>query len=209
MESRITGSAPAVADEAPEVEIVRLACDGDSSAFERLYRLHSRRVYGLCYRIAGNRIEAEDLTQDAFLQVFRKLHTFRGESSFSTWVHRLAFNVALARLRKKRIPEISLDSVTEPSQEISHHPVRLRADDLRLNGVLDRVRLSKAIDRLPAGYREIFLLHDVEGYKHEEIAEIWGCSVGNSKSQLFKARLRLRELLYEDARIPARNKQSQ
>lgn len=166
----------------PEMEAIRLACEGDSRAFERLYKLHSRRVYGLCLRIAGNPTEAEDLTQEAFLQLFRKIHTFRGESRFSTWLHRLAVNVVLMRLRKNRYPEVSLDATVEPGDEDSRPLIELGGPDLRLSGVLDHVNLSNAINQLPDGYKEMFILHDVEGYEHKEIAGTLGCSVGNSKS---------------------------
>jgi RNA polymerase sigma-70 factor, ECF subfamily len=187
-----------------EAEAIRLACEGDSNAFEFLYKSHSRRVYGLCLRIAGNPTEAEDLTQEAFLQLFRKIHTFRGESRFSTWLHRLTVNIVFMRLRKKRHPEVSLDAKNEPGDE-DRRPISERGGpDLRLSGMLDHVNLSKAIDQLADGYKEIFILHDVQGYEHNEIAEILGCSIGNSKSQLFKARLRLRELLQEAIRSQAR-----
>jgi len=198
------GSEQANINDMPEAEIIRLACDGDSQAFERLYKLHSRRVYAVCFRIVGNPTEAEDLTQDAFLQLFRKIHTFRGESRFSTWLHRLAVNVVLMQLRKKRCPEISLDATNEPGEEASRPLMELGGPDLRLSGVLDHINLSKAIKQLPDGYKEVFILHDVEGYEHKEIAGILECSIGNSKSQLFKARLRLRELLQEVLRSQAR-----
>ena len=194
---------PCLADMS-EAEAIRLACGGDSHAFERLYKLHSRRVYGVCLRLAGNPAEAEDLTQEAFLQLFRKIHTFRGESSFSTWLHRLAVNTALMRFRKKKHPEVSLDESSEPGEQNSRPLIELGETDLQLSGMLDRVNLSKAIDQLADGYREIFILHDVEGYEHNEIAEILGCSVGNSKSQLFKARLHLRKLLQDALRSHAR-----
>jgi len=120
------------------------------------------------------------------LQLFRKIHTFRGESRFSTWLHRLAVNVVLMRLRKKRYPEVSLDATTKPGEEDSRPLIELGRPDLRLNGLLDHINLSKAIDQLPNGCKEMFILHDVEGYEHNEIAKILGCSVGNSKSQLFQ-----------------------
>ena len=197
-------TAQAIADQVRETETVRLACDGDSRAFERLYNLYCRRVYGLCYRLAGNELEAEDLTQEAFFQVFRKIRTFRGESSFSTWLYRLTFNIVMGRFRKKRIPEVSLSSIPKPGQESSSGPMERGAPDPLLRGALDHMTLRKAIDQLPRGYREIFILHDVEGYTHGEIAEISGCSVGNSKSQLFRARLGLRQLLHEELRNRAR-----
>jgi RNA polymerase sigma-70 factor (ECF subfamily) len=192
--------------EMSEADAIRLACDGDPHAFECLYKLHSRRVYGLCLRITGIPAEAEDLTQDAFLQLFRKIHTFRRESRFSTWLHRLTVNVVLMRLRKKRHPEVSLDATNEPGEEDSKPLLELAGPDLRLNGVLDNVNLSRAVEQLPDGYKQFFMLHDVHGYEHKEIAGILGCSVGNSKSQLFKARHRLRELLQEALRSQARQK---
>jgi RNA polymerase sigma-70 factor, ECF subfamily len=208
MEHGFTKSGQIDADDMPETEAIRLACDGDSRGFERLYRLHSRRVHRLCLRLTGEPTEAEDLTQEAFLQLFRKIHTFRGESSFSTWLHRLTVNVVLMRLRKKRHPEVSLDATVEPGEESSRPLVELGGPDLRLGGVIDHVNLSHAIDQLPYGYKEIFILHDVEGYEHGEIAGILGCSIGNSKSQLFKARLRLRELLHEALRSRAREQRA-
>jgi RNA polymerase sigma-70 factor, ECF subfamily len=206
MEHCFTGSGQTDSDDMPESEAIRLACDGDSHAFERLYKLHSRRVYAVCLQIAGNPTEAEDLTQDAFLQLFRKIHTFRGESRFSKWLHRLTVNVVLMRLRKKRCPEVSLDATNELGEENSRPLIELGGPDLRLSGVLDCVNLNKAIEQLPEGYKEMFILHDVEGYEHKEIAKILECSIGNSKSQLFKARRRLRELLQELLRSRARDK---
>ena len=191
-------------DPMSELDAVRLACDGDANAFGRLYQLHSRRIYSLCLRIIGNRSDAEDLTHETFLHLFRKIHTFRGESRFSTWLHRLATNIVFMRLRKKRYPEISLDATMEASDDNLRPLLELGGPDLRLSGMLDHVNLSAAIGRLPKGYREIFILHDVEGYEHKEIAGILACSVGNSKSQLFKARVRLREFLHEGFRSRAR-----
>jgi len=147
--------------------------------------------------------EAEDLSQEAFLQVFRKLSTFRGESAFSTWLHRLVVNVVLMHLRKKGLQQVSLDEVDSTQEE----PVKREYgdDDRRLLGSVDRINLDRAIAELPPGYRAVFVLHDVEGYEHNEIAQIMSYSVGNSKSQLHKARLKLREWLRRDEarRIPA------
>ncbi|HKS80058.1 MAG TPA: sigma-70 family RNA polymerase sigma factor [Candidatus Acidoferrales bacterium] len=173
-------------------------------AFERLYRLHNRRVYSLCLRMVGNTAEAEDLTQEAFLQLFRKISTFRGESAFSTWLHRLAVNVVLMKLRKKSGAETSLEEVTEPDEESGGPRREFGAPDLSLSGSIDRVNLQRAVDQLPPGYKSVFVLHDVQGYEHNEIAGIMGCSIGNSKSQLHKARMRLRELLHEALREQAR-----
>jgi len=204
MEHSFRGSGQTDPIEMSEAEAIRLAREGDSNAFERLYKLNSRRVYGLCLRMAGNPTEAQDLAQEAFLQLFRKIHTFRGESRFSTWLHRLTVNIVLMRRRKNRHPEVSLDATTEPGDEDSRPLIELGGPDLRLSGVLDHVNLSKAIEQLPDGYKEMFILHDLQGYQHSEIDEILGCSAGNSKSQLSKARLRLRELLQESLRSQAR-----
>ena len=182
------------AAELSENEAVRLAQEGDSEGFERLYRLHSRRVYGLCLHMVKNPTEAEDLTQDAFLQAFRKIQTFRGDSRFSTWLHRLTVNIVLMRLRKKKHSEIALDDAEKSDEESPKPSLEFGGPDLNLNGVIDRIHLEKAIEELPDGYKKMLILHDIEGYQHNEIAQIVGCSVGNSKSQLHKARLRLREL---------------
>ncbi len=188
----------------PEAEAIRLAQQGNAEAFERLYLLHSRRVYSLCLRMVSNTAEAEDLTQEAFLQLFRKIGTFRGESAFSTWLHRLAVNVVLMRLRKKTAIVSSLDEITEPDEESSGPRRDFGGPDLRLTGSIDRMNLLRAIEQLPAGYKSVFVLHDMQGYEHNEIAGIMGCSIGNSKSQLHKARMRLRELLHETLRDKAR-----
>lgn len=187
-----------------EAEAIRLAQAGNAAAFEFLYQLHSRRVYALCLRMVGNPADAEDLMQEAFLQLFRKISTFRGESAFSTWLHRMTVNVVLMRLRKKSLPTDSLEETMEPDAENSGPKRDVGAPDLRLSGAVDRVNLERSIEKLPPGYRTVFVLHDVQGYEHNEIAGIMGCSVGNSKSQLHKARTRLRELLQEEIRQQAR-----
>ncbi|HEY1468895.1 MAG TPA: sigma-70 family RNA polymerase sigma factor, partial [Candidatus Acidoferrum sp.] len=187
-----------------EAEAIRRAQAGDAAAFEHLFQLHSRRVYALCLRMVGNPADAEDLAQEAFLQLFRKIATFRGESAFSTWLHRMTVNVVLMRLRKKSLPTDSLEESLEPDSENSGPKRDVGAPDLRLSGAVDRVNLERSIEKLPPGYRTVFILHDVQGYEHNEIAEIMGCSVGNSKSQLHKARTRLRELLQEEIREQAR-----
>jgi RNA polymerase sigma-70 factor (ECF subfamily) len=158
--------------------------------------MYKRRVYSLCLRMTGDTAEAEDLTQEAFLQLFRKISTFRGESAFSTWLHRLVVNVVLMHLRKKGLQQVSLDEPDTSGDE----PVKREygEDDRRLLRSIDRITLSRAIERLPPGYRAVFVLHDVEGYEHNEIAQMMNCSVGNSKSQLHKARLKLREYLRGD-----------
>jgi RNA polymerase sigma-70 factor (ECF subfamily) len=187
-----------------EAEAIRLAQQGDAGAFEQIYRLHSRRVYALCLRMVGNTAEAEDLTQDAFLQLFRKIATFRGESAFSTWLHRLAVNVVLMKLRKKTLAETPLDEPADPEDESTRPRREIGGPDLLLSGSIDRVHLQRAIDQLPPGYKQVFVLHDVQGFEHNEIAGLMDCSIGNSKSQLHKARMRLRELLQETLRDIAR-----
>jgi len=177
-----------------EAEAIEKAKQGDAEAFQALYDRHKRRVYSLCLRMTANTAEAEDLTQEAFLQLYRKIATFRGESAFSTWLHRLSVNVVLMHLRKKSLPVVSLEETTQAGEEDT--PKKdFGAEDLALAGSIDRLHLQKAVDDLPPGYRTIFVLHDVEGYEHNEIAQIVGCSIGNSKSQLHKARMKLRDLL--------------
>src|SRR6201992_2581275 len=184
---------------AGEAEAIQAAQSGDARAFETLYALHKRRVYSLCLRMLGNVAEAEDLTQEAFLQLYRKIGTFRGDSAFSTWLHRLAVNVVLMHLRKKGLPQVSLEETLEPAQEDG--PRRdIGARDLTLAGSIDRITLERAVEDLPPGYRLVFVLHDVEGYEHNEIAGMLDCSIGNSKSQLHKARMKLRDLLHSGQR---------
>ncbi len=172
-----------------EKEAIDRAQRGDAKSFEDLYHLHKRRVYSLCLRMTSNTAEAEDLAQEAFLQLYRKIATFRGESAFSTWLHRLTVNVVLMHLRKKGLREISLDEALEPAHEDSPRN-EIGEQDSVLEGSIERVHLERAIEGLPPGYRAIFTLHDIEGYEHHEIAEMMDCSVGNSKSQLHKARMK-------------------
>ena len=180
-----------ISGEAEALERARL---GDPDAFATLYALHKRRVYTLCLRMLGNVSEAEDMTQEAFLHLFRKLGSFRGESAFSTWLHRMTVNLVLMQLRKKGLQLVSLEETLDPSQDDG--PKRdFGTADPTLTGSVDRVTLERAVATLPPGYRLIFVLHDVEGYEHNEIASMLECSTGNSKSQLHKARLKLRELL--------------
>lgn len=184
--------------EQPELmnaDILRLAQQGDAAAFERIYRLHSRKVYALCVRMTADRTEAEDLTQEVFLQLFRKIGTFRGESTFSTWLHRISVNIVLMRFRKKGKMETSLDAISNPTDESSTPPREFGGPDMQVNGVIDRITLQAAINELPRGYKAMFILRYIQGYKYNEIADILGCSAGNSKSQVYKARMRLRELL--------------
>jgi len=177
-----------------EAEAIRQAKDGVSAAFEYLYQAHCRRVYNLCLRMIKNPAEAEDLTQQAFLQLFRKIGTFRGESGFSTWLHRVTVNVVLMHLRRKKPTEVLAEDLERHTSngEVSreHGP-----SDTSMLGAVERLNLMRAIRKLPSGYKQIFLMHDVIGYEHSEIAGLLGCSTGCSKSQLHKARQRLRRLL--------------
>jgi len=190
-----------------DLELVKRAQEGDGEAFAALFHAHKARVYSICVRMTNNTAQAEDLTQDAFLQVFRKLSTFKGNSALSTWLYRIAVNTVLMHFRKKALKQVSLD---EPS---SHDAKQVRREyggrDGRLAGSVDRIALTRAIKDLPAGYRRIFLLHEVEGYEHQEIARLLDCSVGNSKSQLHKAKLRIREFLSQpgihDVRVQTQN----
>jgi len=175
-------------------DLVKRAQEGDSNAFGALFEAHRSRIYSVCLRMTSNAAEAEDLTQDAFLQAFRKIAKFRGDSAFSTWLHRIAVNTVLMHFRKNSLSQISLD---EPYSDSEGSKIRREygTRDKGLAGCVDRVALARAMKDLPPGYRTIFLLHEVEGYEHQEIAEMLSCSVGNSKSQLYKAKLRFRELL--------------
>jgi RNA polymerase sigma-70 factor (ECF subfamily) len=185
-----------------DAELIARAQRGEESAFEALYHAHKRRVYHLCFRMIGNTAEAEELTQEAFLRLFRKIHMFRGDSAFSTWLHRLSVNVVLMRLRKKRVKEVSFES-GDDGQESERPPRDFGAPDLSLTGVVDRLTLKRAVAKLPKGCRKVFVLHDVLGCEHHEIAEKLGYTIGNSKSQLHKARMRLRKMLGTRLRNPA------
>jgi len=166
--------------------------------FDALYEKYQRRVYRQCFRMLGNAEDAEDLTQEVFLQLYRKAHTFRGESTFSTWLHRLTINTVLMRLRRnRRWREVvtSMDAAPGVQQEVSDVLTKVRALPAPATDTLDRISLDAAIAQLSSGYKEIFLLHDQEGYRHDEIAKLLGITEGTSKSQLHKARLKLRELI--------------
>lgn len=195
---------PTQGEKLNEAEAIRRAHNGDAAAFECLYRLYSRRVYARCLRMVGDAATAEDLTQDTFLLLFRKIHTFRHESAFSTWLHRLTVNLVLMHLRKKSPPTVSIDATPDSDDETGWSFIDVGVRDPLLAGSIDRMNLERCIEQLPAGYRAVFILHDIEGYQHHEIGEMLGHSAGNSKSQLHKARTRLRESLREDQRENAR-----
>ena len=163
---------------------VALAAGGDTAAFERLYRAHVPKVYALTRRMAGPE-RAEELTQDAFVRAWQKLHTFRGEASFGTWLHRLTVNVVIERFRTLGAErERFLDDGEETLARVAGERLATRLDA--------GMDLDAAVALLPPGARAVFVLHDVEGYRHEEIGTILGVSVGTSKSQLHRARMALR-----------------
>ena len=181
---------------APDFELARQAAAGDLASFEELYRRHFNRVYGVALRMTGHTAEAEDLTQDVFVQLYRKIGTFRGESAFSTWLHRMAVNQVLMHFRKRSSRPEAITEDGETPVEIergTENPARAP--------VIDRIALDEAIAQLPVGYRAVFVLHDVEGYEHKEIARMLGVAEGTSKSQLHKARMRLRDLIRRKAAL--------
>ncbi len=179
---------------AKDYDLTQAASKGDMAAFEEIYQRHHRRVYSICLRMLQNAFEAEDLTQDVFIQLYRKVGSFRGDSAFTTWLHRLTVNQVLMHFRKRNVKfEKTTEEGVTPDQIVvgTSDPERMR--------VVDKIALENAIDQLPDGYKNVFVLHDVEGFEHEEVARILGCSVGTSKSQLHKARLKLRKLLKKKA----------
>lgn len=178
------------AKDAPDFELTQMAAGGNISAFELLYERYHRRTYSLCLRMMKNRTEAEDLTQEVFIQLFRKVGSFRGDSAFSTWLHRLTVNQVLMHFRKRSYKNEKTSEDGELPEQIV-----LGSENRRKTPVLDRIALKRAVGELPPGYKSVFLLHDVEGYEHSEVARILGISIGTSKSQLHKARLKLRGLL--------------
>lgn len=183
-------TANAINNAASDYELAQASARGNMAAFETLYERHHRRVYSLCLRMVANATEAEDLTQEVFVQLFRKIGSFRGESAFTTWLHRLTVNHVLMHFRKRGV---RMEKTTEEG-EISEIQDIVQSMSERPRFV-DRIALDKAIGDLPPGYRTVFVLHDIEGFEHEEVADLLGISVGTSKSQLHKARMRLRELL--------------
>lgn len=180
--------------ELTEQEAVLRAQKGDAAGFEYLYRTTNKKVYAVCLRMMRNQADAEDLTQQVFLQLFRKIGNFRGESRFSTWAYKVACNVVLMHLRRKRPIEVQPENGF-PGDPGSEAPAEFGPVDNSMSGAPDRLNLKRAIGRLPGGYKRMFVLHDVLGYQHHEIAELEGCSIGTSKSQVHKARKRLQQLL--------------
>jgi RNA polymerase sigma-70 factor (ECF subfamily) len=188
---------PAVQEQSEKVELnekdfalAQKAAAGNVAAFELLYSRYHRRTYSLCLRMMNSATEAEDLTQEVFIQLFRKIGSFRGDSAFSTWLHRMTVNQVLMHFRRRGVQnEKTTDNGEMPDQIVNGTERQSRMP------IIDRIALDKAIGQLPNGYRTVFVLHDVEGFEHEEIARMLKLSVGTSKSQLHKARLKLRGLL--------------
>lgn len=179
---------------AGDIQLAAAASKGDMAAFEEIYTRHHRRVYSICLRMLQNASEAEDLTQDVFIQLYRKIGSFRGDSAFTTWLHRMTVNQVLMHFRKRTVKfEKTTEEGETPDQVVTGtaNPERMR--------IVDKIALDNAIAQLPDGYKNVFVLHDVEGFEHEEVARILGCSVGTSKSQLHKARLKLQKLLRKKA----------
>ncbi|MDQ3179767.1 MAG: RNA polymerase sigma factor [Acidobacteriota bacterium] len=190
LQSPRTAVTETVATDAPDFRLTKLAALGNIAAFELLYERYHRRTYSLCLRMTSNPTEAEDLTQEVFIQLFRKIGSFRGDSAFSTWLHRLTVNQVLMHFRRRSVK----NEKTSNDGEIPEQIMPGTENQARMP-VLDRIALTRAVEELPPGYKSVFMLHDVEGYEHEEVARILGISVGTSKSQLHKARLKLRGLL--------------
>jgi RNA polymerase sigma-70 factor (ECF subfamily) len=179
---------------ASDFQLAQEAAGGNMAAFEEIYQRHHRRVYSICLRMLQNAYEAEDLTQDVFIQLYRKIGSFRGDSAFTTWLHRMTVNQVLMHFRKRTVKfEKTTEEGETPVQVVpgTESPFKMP--------IVDKIALENAIDQLPAGYKNVFMLHDVEGFEHEEVAKILGCSVGTSKSQLHKARLKLQKLLKKKA----------
>ena len=183
----------AVNEKTADLDLCRMAATGNIAAFELIYERYHRRTYSLCLRMTSSQTEAEDLTQEVFIQLFRKIGSFRGDSAFSTWLHRLTVNQVLMHFRRRSVK----NERTSEDGEMPEQTVRGTADPSRM-AVVDRIALKNAIAELPNGYRNVFILHDVEGFEHEEVARMMGISVGTSKSQLHKARLKLRTLLVKE-----------
>jgi RNA polymerase sigma-70 factor (ECF subfamily) len=179
---------------ASDFNLAQAAAGGDMAAFEEVYQRHHRRVYSICLRMLQNAYEAEDLTQDVFIQLYRKIGSFRGDSAFTTWLHRMTVNQVLMHFRKRTVKfEKTTEEGETPIQVVpgTESPFKMP--------IVDKIAIENAINQLPAGYKNVFMLHDVEGFEHEEVAKILGCSVGTSKSQLHKARLKLQKLLKKKA----------
>ncbi len=182
--------------EPDDYELAQKSAGGDMTAFEDLYRRHFRRVYSLALRMTGKPEEAEDMTQETFTHLYKKIGSFRGESAFTTWLHRMTVNQVLMHFRKRKSrPEFTMDEEQTPIQIVQGTENQNRMP------IVDKIILENAISKLPPGYRNVFVLHDVEGHEHGEVAKMLGISEGTSKSQLHKARLKLRGLIRQQAAL--------
>lgn len=178
-------------------ELARRAASGDDAAFEELYRAHAGRVHALCLRMSGSRERAIDLTQDVFVHVWERLASFRGESALSSWIYRLTVNLILSNARrdKRRLTHEVSDEPEEDHVQEQRAPTESERRSVRPASVLDAVDLERAIAGLPPGARTVFVLHDVEGYRHDEIAKFTGTAEGTCRAQLHRARKLLMEAL--------------
>jgi RNA polymerase sigma-70 factor (ECF subfamily) len=199
-EANLVPTTPRKGRDESQLNLVRRAQSGDEEAFAKLFQQHKSRVYSVCLLMTKDVAEAEDLTQEAFLQVFRTVGSFRGDAAFSTWLYRVAVNTVLMKLRRRKSPPtVSLDEPVNPESPSLQRD--FGKNDPHLSGLIDRIALRRALGDLPEGCRTIFALHEVEGYQHHEIAQLLDCSIGNSKSQLHKAKLKMRDLLFPKRRI--------
>ena len=176
--------------ELSDYELAQKAAVGDVAAFEQIYWKHHRRVFGVCLRMTKNVTEAEDVTQQVFLMLFRKIGSFRGDSAFTTWLHRMTVNTTLMHFRKNK-------TIKESTTETGELPDKIYSDNKKHSetNFVDRIALTRAVSELPDGYRKVFIFHDIQGYEHREIARMLGCAEGTSKSQLHKARRKLKKLM--------------
>jgi len=177
-------------------EAVALAQSGDESGWNAIYEKHHARVENVCRRMLnGKNEEVEDLTQEVFLQIFRKLNQFRGDAQLSTWIHRITVNTLLMKFRRKAYPEVSLDELAERRVEsggLSSEIAELAREDTRLSGAVDRIALTRALALMPKGYRTTLVMTQIYGFEHQEAARLLGRTVGNSKSQLHKGKIAMR-----------------
>ena len=191
-----------------ERELIARVIAGDRLAGRALYDTHAPRVYSLAYRLSGDPEKAREFTQDTFIRAFSRLAQFRGDAAFSTWLYRVAVNTVLMKLRRRKSPPtVSLDEPVNAESPSLHRD--FGKSDPELSGVVDRLALRRALQELPEGCRTIFALHEVEGYQHHEIAQLLECSIGNSKSQLHKAKLKMRALLFPKTKIRRRSAKNQ
>ena len=183
--------------ELSDYELTQKAAAGDVAAFEQIYWQHHRRVFSVCVRMTKNVTEAEDVTQQVFLLLFRKIGSFRGDSAFSTWLHRMTVNTTLMHFRKNK-------TIKESTTEDGELPEKIYSDNKKHSEThfVDSIALTRAVSELPDGYRKVFVLHDIQGYEHKEIAQMLGCAEGTSKSQLHKARRKLQKLMSAENQFP-------